>query len=50
MSGLKLRLNEIGYKYDKFNQVIAKYLKAQGLSGINLRLNDLFDTYSTVRG
>ncbi|WP_455338859.1 hypothetical protein [Globicatella sanguinis] len=38
MSDLNLRLNEIGYKYDKFNQVIARYLIAQWLSGLNLRL------------
>ena len=25
-------------------------LKAQWLSGLNLRLKDLFETYSTVRG
>ncbi|WP_455338564.1 hypothetical protein [Globicatella sanguinis] len=26
LSGHKVRFNEIGYKYDKFNQVIARYL------------------------
>ncbi|MDT2768566.1 hypothetical protein P7G58_06835 [Globicatella sulfidifaciens] len=32
------------------NQVIVIKLKAQWLSGIKLRLNDLFEAYSTVRG
>ncbi|WPC09414.1 hypothetical protein [Globicatella sp. PHS-GS-PNBC-21-1553] len=50
MSGLKLRLNEVRHKRDKFNQVIVIKLKAQWLSGLKLRLNDLFEAYSTVRG
>ncbi|MDT2767347.1 hypothetical protein P7G58_00500 [Globicatella sulfidifaciens] len=50
MSGIKLRLNEVKDKFGKLNQVIVIKGKAQWLSGINLRLNDLFDTYSTVRG
>ncbi|WPC07928.1 hypothetical protein [Globicatella sp. PHS-GS-PNBC-21-1553] len=39
MSGIKLRLNEVEDKADEFNQVIARYLKAQWLSGLNLRLS-----------
>ncbi|MHA3225595.1 hypothetical protein ACV7JQ_06590 [Globicatella sulfidifaciens] len=50
MSGLKLRLNEVKDKFGKLNQVIVIKLKAQWLSGFNLRLNDLLETYSTVRG
>ncbi|MHA3225310.1 hypothetical protein ACV7JQ_05090 [Globicatella sulfidifaciens] len=50
MSGLKLRLNEVKDKFGKINQVIVIKLKAQWLSGLNLRLNDLLETYSTVRG
>ncbi|MHA3224560.1 hypothetical protein ACV7JQ_00845 [Globicatella sulfidifaciens] len=50
MSGLTLRLKEVRHKRDKFNQVMVHKLKAQWLSGLNLRLKDLFETYSTVRG
>ncbi|WPC07780.1 hypothetical protein [Globicatella sp. PHS-GS-PNBC-21-1553] len=50
MSGLKLRLNEIEDIFEKFSQISAYSLKAQWLSGINLRLNDLLETYSTLRG
>ncbi|WPC09357.1 hypothetical protein [Globicatella sp. PHS-GS-PNBC-21-1553] len=39
MSGLNLRLNEVRYHFDKFNQVIAIKLKTQWLSGLNLRLS-----------
>ncbi|WP_455338846.1 hypothetical protein [Globicatella sanguinis] len=39
MSGLNLRLNEVRYHFDKFKQVIARYLIAQWLSGLNLRLS-----------
>ncbi|WP_455338277.1 hypothetical protein [Globicatella sanguinis] len=42
MSGLNLRLKDFKYQFEKFNHVIAQYLKAQWLSGLNLRLNDLF--------
>ncbi|WP_455339237.1 hypothetical protein [Globicatella sanguinis] len=38
MSGLNLRLNEIEHNLEKSSQVIARYLKAQWLSGLNLRL------------
>ncbi|MGY3813990.1 hypothetical protein ACWOA6_00380 [Globicatella sulfidifaciens] len=38
MSGLKLRLNEVKDKFGKLNQVIVIKLKAQWLSGLNLRL------------
>ncbi|WPC08904.1 hypothetical protein [Globicatella sp. PHS-GS-PNBC-21-1553] len=50
MSGLNLRPNEVKDKFGKLNQVIVIKLKAQWLSGLNLRLNDLLETYSTVRG
>ncbi|MDT2768570.1 hypothetical protein P7G58_06855 [Globicatella sulfidifaciens] len=50
MSARKLRLNEVKDKFGKLNQVIVIKLKAQWLSGIKLRLNDLFEAYSTVRG
>jgi len=50
LSGIKLRLNEVKDKFGKLNQVIVIKLKAQWLSGLNLRLNDLLETYSTVRG
>ncbi|WP_455339999.1 hypothetical protein [Globicatella sanguinis] len=50
MSGLKLRLNEVKDKFGKLNQVIVIKLKAQWLSGLNLRLIDLLETYSTLRG
>ncbi|MHA3224728.1 hypothetical protein ACV7JQ_01815 [Globicatella sulfidifaciens] len=50
MSGLNLRLNEVKDKFCKLNQVIVIKLKAQWLSGLKLRLNDLFEAYSTVRG
>ncbi len=50
MSGLTLRLNDIEHKFEKFSQMSAYSLKAQWLSGLNLRLKDLFETYSTVRG
>ncbi len=50
MSGLKWRLNEVKDKFVKLNQVIVIKLKAQWLSGLNLRLNDLLETYSTLRG
>ncbi|WP_455338390.1 hypothetical protein [Globicatella sanguinis] len=39
MSGLKLRLNEIEHKFEKFSQISAYLLKAQWLSGLNLRLS-----------
>ncbi|WP_455339681.1 hypothetical protein [Globicatella sanguinis] len=38
------------HKFEKFTQISTYLLKAQWLSGLNLRLNDLFETYSTVRG
>ncbi|MHA3224697.1 hypothetical protein ACV7JQ_01650 [Globicatella sulfidifaciens] len=50
MSDLKLRLKEVKDKFGKFNRVIVIKLIAQWLSGLNLRPNDLFETYSTVRG
>ncbi|MDT2768772.1 hypothetical protein P7G58_07900 [Globicatella sulfidifaciens] len=50
MSELKLCLNEVKDNFGKLNQVIVIKLKAQWLSGLNMRLNDLFETYSTVRG
>ncbi|WP_078755368.1 hypothetical protein [Globicatella sulfidifaciens] len=50
MSGFKPRLNEVKDKFGKLNQVIVIKLKAQWLSGLNLRLNDLLETYSTLRG
>ena len=50
LSGLKLRLTEAENNLDQFTQISARYLKAQWLSGLNLRLNDLLETYSTVRG
>ncbi|MDT2768833.1 hypothetical protein P7G58_08205 [Globicatella sulfidifaciens] len=50
MSGLKLRLNVAENKLGRFNQVIVIKLKTQWLSGLNLRLNDFLETYSTVRG
>ncbi|MHA3225320.1 hypothetical protein ACV7JQ_05140 [Globicatella sulfidifaciens] len=49
MSGLKLRLNEVRHKFDKFNQVIARSLKVKWLSGLNLRLNEVrhkFDKFN----
>ncbi|MGX7104724.1 hypothetical protein [Globicatella sanguinis] len=45
-----MRLKVAGNNLEKFSQTSAYSLRAQWLSGINLRLNDLFDTYSTVRG
>ncbi|MDT2768459.1 hypothetical protein P7G58_06250 [Globicatella sulfidifaciens] len=39
MSGLKLRLNEVKDKFGKLNQVMIHKLKAQWLSGLNLRLS-----------
>ena len=45
-----MSLKEVRHKCDKFNQVMVHKLKAQWLSGLNLRLKDLFETYSTVRG
>lgn len=36
-SGLKWRLNEVRYHFDKFNQVIARYLEAQHLNGLNFK-------------
>ncbi|NLJ17619.1 MAG: hypothetical protein GX355_02040 [Globicatella sulfidifaciens] len=42
--------NEDKDKFGKLNQVIVIKLKAQGLSGLKLRLNDLFEAYSTLRG
>ena len=50
MSGFKLCLNDIEHKFEKFSQISAYSLKAQWLSGLKLRLNDLFETYSTLRG
>ncbi|WP_455338785.1 hypothetical protein [Globicatella sanguinis] len=50
MSGHNLRLKVAGNNLEKFSQTNAYSLRSQWLSGINLRLNDLFDTYSTVRG
>ncbi|MDT2768090.1 hypothetical protein P7G58_04340 [Globicatella sulfidifaciens] len=52
MSGLKLRLNEVEDKVDKFNQVIARYLKAQWLSWPTKRklFNFLFLVYSQLCG
>jgi len=50
LSGLKWRLNEIEHKFEKFSQISAYLLKAQWLSDLKLRLNDLFEAYSTVRG
>ncbi|MDT2767305.1 hypothetical protein P7G58_00290 [Globicatella sulfidifaciens] len=50
MSGLKWRLKEVKDKFDKLNQVIVNKFEAQWLSGLNLRLNDLLETYSTLRG
>ncbi|MHA3224619.1 hypothetical protein ACV7JQ_01235 [Globicatella sulfidifaciens] len=41
MSGFKLRLNDIEHKFEKFSQISAYSLKAQWLSGLILRLNDL---------
>ncbi|MHA3224892.1 hypothetical protein ACV7JQ_02685 [Globicatella sulfidifaciens] len=38
MSGPKLRLNEVKDKFGKLNQVIVIKLKAQWLSGLDLRL------------
>ncbi|MDT2768412.1 hypothetical protein P7G58_06005 [Globicatella sulfidifaciens] len=38
MSGLNLRLKIAENNLAKYNQVIARYLKAQWLSGLNLRL------------
>jgi len=38
------------HKFEKFSQISAYSLKAQWLSGLNLCLNDLLETYSTVRG
>ena len=43
-------IKEAGQKLFKFCSGISIYLKAQWLSGLNLRLNDLLETYSTVRG
>ncbi|MDT2768093.1 hypothetical protein P7G58_04355 [Globicatella sulfidifaciens] len=39
MSGLKLRLNEIEHKFEKFSQISAYLLKAQWLSGLKLRFS-----------
>ncbi|MDT2768940.1 hypothetical protein P7G58_08740 [Globicatella sulfidifaciens] len=50
MSGLKWRLNEVKDKFCKLNQVLVIKLIAQWLSGLKLRLNDLLETYSTLRG
>ncbi|MHA3226262.1 hypothetical protein ACV7JQ_10010 [Globicatella sulfidifaciens] len=52
MSGLKLRLNEVEDKVDKFNQVIARYLKAQWLSWPTKRklFNFLLLVYSQLCG
>ena len=36
-SGLKWRLNEVRYHFDKFNQVIARYLEAQRLNGLDFK-------------
>ncbi|WP_455339640.1 hypothetical protein [Globicatella sanguinis] len=41
MSGLKLRLNEAENKLDQFTQISARYLKAQWLSGLKLRRNEV---------
>ncbi|MHA3225317.1 hypothetical protein ACV7JQ_05125 [Globicatella sulfidifaciens] len=50
MSGINLRLNEVKDKFSKLNQVIVIKLIAQWLSGINLRLDDLFEAYSNCVG
>ncbi|MGY3814865.1 hypothetical protein ACWOA6_04905 [Globicatella sulfidifaciens] len=50
LSSLNLRLRVAENILRRFNQVIVIKLKTQGLSGLNLRLNDLLETYSTVRG
>ncbi|WPC07766.1 hypothetical protein [Globicatella sp. PHS-GS-PNBC-21-1553] len=50
MSGLNLRLNLAENKLEKSSQISAYSLKAQWLSGLKWRLNDLFEAYSTVRG
>ncbi|MHA3225359.1 hypothetical protein ACV7JQ_05340 [Globicatella sulfidifaciens] len=39
MSGLKPRLNEVTDKFGKLNQVIVIKVKAQWLSGLELRLS-----------
>ena len=36
-SGLKWRVNEVRYHFDKFNQVIARYLEAQRLNGLDFK-------------
>ena len=43
-------LYEAGQKLFKFCSAISIQFKAQWLSGLKWRLNDLFETYSTVRG
>ncbi|WPC08579.1 hypothetical protein [Globicatella sp. PHS-GS-PNBC-21-1553] len=50
MIGLKLCHKVAENKLGRLNQVIVIKLKAQWLSGLNLRLNDLLETYSTLRG
>ncbi|WP_455338969.1 hypothetical protein [Globicatella sanguinis] len=41
MSDLILRLIEIEHKLEKFSQINAYLLKAQWLSGLKLRLNEM---------
>ncbi|WP_455338736.1 hypothetical protein [Globicatella sanguinis] len=48
---LKLLFNEIEHKFEKFSQVIARYLNAQWLSGHKLRLyeiNHKFEKFSQI--